>query len=302
MKYALRITACLMAVVVLGCLLAPPLWWAGQSVGSALGLELLTGQSFQRYFNRSMLVAAVVLLWPLIRWLEITSWRDFGLARNPQAFKDAVIGFVLAIGLLLAMGLVSVGLGVYDVQGTIRWGKFWKIPGTMLAVSLIEEVLFRGVILGLVLRTARPFTGVLFTSALFSIIHFLKPMEVELATISWASGFALLPYSFHQFADPVLVLGGFSTLFAIGVVLALTRLATRSLWMPIGLHAGWIAGNRVFNITFKQQDTLWPWFGPRIEIGLAPLATVILTGLVLAWLLKKQHRLPEHRGVRQPVE
>lgn len=288
MKDALKFIVYLLAVLVLGCLIAPPLWWVGQGLGSVFGLEILTEQTFQRYFNRAVLIAAVVLLWPLIRWLDIRSWSDFGLRSNPQSLHHVATGFVLAFGLLLVMGLASVTLGIYDFQSTIRWSKFWKIPGTMLAVSLLEEVLFRGAILGLVMRTARPMTAAFFTSALYSIVHFLKPLEIELDAIIWTSGFALLPFSFHQFADPLLVLGGFSTLFAIGIVLALTRLSTRSLWLPIGLHAGWIAGNRVFNITFKQQDTLWPWFGPRIEIGLAPLLTVLITGLTLAWLLHRK--------------
>ena len=288
LKDALKFLLYFAAVIVCGCALAPPLWWAGQALGAALEIELLTDQTFQRYFNRAILVAAVVLLWPLFRWLDIRSFADFQLRRNRRAARDAGVGFAAAFLLLLAMGGVSVACGIYELQEIIRWYKYWKIPGTMTAVSLLEEALFRGVILGLVMRSSTPLAAAVFSSALYSIVHFLKPQEVDLGPVHWLSGFQLLPYSFHQFAEPLLVLGGFTTLFAIGLVLAQTRLATRSLWLPIGLHAGWIAGNRVFNITFKQQEVVWPWFGPRIEIGLAPLATVILTGLLLHLLLRRR--------------
>lgn len=294
MKAALLFLAYFLGVIVLGCLVAPPLWWAGQAVGGALGLDILTDQTFQRYFNRAVLVAAVVLFWPLFKALDIRAWSDFRLRRNPRPVRDLGLGFASAIVLLLAMGLVSVAAGIYELQEVIRWGKYGKIPGTMAAVSLLEELLFRGVILGLVMRTSGAWTAAIFSSALFSIVHFLKPREVDIGPVDWLSGFELLPYSFHQFAEPWLVLGGFTTLLAIGLVLAVSRLRTASLWMPIGLHAGWIAGNRVFNITFKQQDVAWPWFGPRIEIGLAPLATVVLTGVVVLALTR-------HRGARHAV-
>ncbi len=287
-KDAGKFLAYFVAIVVVGCSIAPPLWWAGQAIGSALGIELLTDQTFQRYFNRAILVAAVVLLWPLFHWLKIKSFAEFQLTRNPARWRDLGIGFAAAFVILLLMGMISIVFSIYELQEIIRWHKYWKIPATMTAVSLLEEALFRGIILGLVLRSARPVAAAVFTSALFSIVHFLKPKEVDIGEISWLSGFQLLPYSFHQFTEPLLVLGGFTTLFAIGMVLAQSRLATRSLWMPIGLHAGWIAGNRVFNITFKQQDVVWPWFGPRIEIGLAPLVTVIITGILIYLLTRNR--------------
>ena len=45
----------------------------------------------------------------------------------------------------------------------------------------------------------------------------------------------------------MLVLAGFTTLFLIGLILADARLQTRSLWLPIGLHAGWILASGAFN-------------------------------------------------------
>jgi len=234
-----------------------------------------------------MLIAAILLLWPSIRWLKIRGWQDFGIRRNNNKFRHVLAGFAFAFVLLMVMGFIAVQLDIYHLQKNIRWDKMLKIPATMIVVALLEEFLFRGAMLGLLMRRTRSFSALLFVSFLYSIVHFLKPMEnVDTGAITWASGFQLLPYSFHQFTQPMLLLGGFCTLFAIGYVLGQTRLRTRSLWMPCGLHAGWIAGNRVFNITFKRHDELMPWFGPRIEIGIAPLITVILTGLLIMWWLR----------------
>ncbi len=62
------------------------------------------------------------------------------------------------------------------------------------------------------------------------------------AAIHWWSGLALLPEAFSQFHEPALLLGGFTTLLLAGLILGYARDRTQSLWMPIGLHAGWILG------------------------------------------------------------
>ena len=44
-----------------------------------------------------------------------------------------------------------------------------------------------------------------------------------------------------------MVLSAFATLFLIGCILSDARVLTRSLWMPIGLHAGWIFVSGTFS-------------------------------------------------------
>jgi membrane protease YdiL (CAAX protease family) len=293
---ALKITAYLLGTILLGCLLAPPLFWLTTAVYGVWPLPFLEDLSFQRVFNRAMLISAVVLLWPVIKWLSIGNWRDLGLEKNPHRWPDLLVGFALAFFLLIAMGLVAYALEIYHVQRTIYWEKFLKVPLTMTGVSLVEEFFFRAALLGVLLRTLKPFPALVYISALYSIVHFLKPPEenVVFDPVTWGSGFALLPHTFSGFTEPLLLLGGFLTLFAIGMVLGYSRLWTNSLWLALGLHAGWIAGNRTFNILFKQDEKHpdWAplWYGERIEIGLAPLITVILTGLLVALWVRRRHR------------
>jgi hypothetical protein len=64
---------------------------------------------------------------------------------------------------------------------------------------------------------------------LYSIVHFLKAPEQTSTTVGWLSGFNSIANGFAQFADPLLVLAGFTTLFLIGWILADARLQTRSL-------------------------------------------------------------------------
>ena len=82
------------------------------------------------------------------------------------------------------------------------------------------------------------------------------------------------------------MLGGFTTLFCVGWILGSARLQTRSLWLSIGLHAGWILGIMSFSKAtrriLKIQETL-PWFGGDLTVGLGSVAVVLLTG-GLVWL------------------
>src|SRR6185503_14715914 len=91
--------------------------------------------------------------------------------------------------------------------------------------------------------------------------------------------------AFSQFADPLLVLAGFTTLFLLGWILADARIRTRSLWLPIGLHAGWIFANAIFSKVARREMDLLPLLGKNLLIGIAPLCVALLTwAVVRTWL------------------
>jgi membrane protease YdiL (CAAX protease family) len=103
--------------------------------------------------------------------------------------------------------------------------------------------------------------------------------------VQWNSGFVSLAHAFDQFGEPLLVLGGFTTLFVIGLILADARLLTQSLWMPIGLHAGWILASSVFAKVARRELLALPWLGKSMLIGLVPLAVCLVSwALLRVWL------------------
>jgi membrane protease YdiL (CAAX protease family) len=147
-------------------------------------------------------------------------------------------------------------------------------------VPLIEETFFRGLILGILLKSGRRYLAMAITSALYSIVHFLKSPEHTPTIVTWISGFNSIAHAFVQFADPLLVAAGFTTLFLIGWILADARLQTRSLWLPIGLHAGWILTAGVFNKTTRHDTIILPWLGKNLLIGIIPLVVAGVTWLI----------------------
>ena len=72
------------AVFVAGALLAPWLHTAARLLAGPIpALEELVGYSFRRYVHRSILLFALIGLWPLARALGVRSWSDLGFRRGP---------------------------------------------------------------------------------------------------------------------------------------------------------------------------------------------------------------------------
>jgi len=280
-----KIFTYLCGVLVLGALLAPPLYMGAHALADVGVLVVLRKFAFQKYFNRAVLVAAVALLWPLVRWLGLRDWRPPAFRRDPLWARRLWVGGLAGAGAMALLGAVLWGVGVYRFSGPPAAAAVGAAVGSAVAVGLLEEALFRGVLAGLFLRGMGAAAALWWTSGLFAVVHFLKPdPAVRVAEVTWSSGFALVPHAFHQFREPLLLLGGFGTLLVLGLVLGLAAQRTGSLWMSIGFHAGLVLVKGVFVKAFGRVSELPPWAGPRLEVGLAPVCVLLLSGaLVWVW-------------------
>jgi uncharacterized protein len=273
------------ATVLVGALLAPILFWAAQWLSAHKILPFLAGYDFERFFHRALLIAAILLLWPLLRTLRIKHWSDLGLAPNHHRARDLVAGFLLAIIPLLCCAAILLLMQGYSIRHSVRWSATGAIVIASLFVPLVEELFFRGLVLGILLRTSSRISAIILTSALFAVVHFLKAPEEQGATVTWMSGFVSLAHSFVQFREPFLVLAGFTTLFILGCILADARIRLRSLWLPFGLHSGWVFVDGFFNIVARRAHISSPWIGKSLLIGIVPLSVGLLTWLLVrAWL------------------
>jgi membrane protease YdiL (CAAX protease family) len=286
------------ATILFGCVLAPPLYWAGQALAAQGVLRFLGATDFQKFFNRAMLVAAVLLLWPTVRWLGVGGWRDFGLQPDVHWRQHLAIGFGVAAIAVGAMAAAYIAGGVYRWKSELPWSQLPKLALSATVVSILEETLFRGAIFGLFRKTLSARGALFWVTAIFAILHFLKPDDdAVVGTVTWSSGFALLPHTFHQFAEPATLLAGFTTLFVLGWILGDATLRTGALWMSIGFHAGVVFVKMGFSKFTKRQEEFLPWIGPELQIGLVPVGVLILAGIALRLWLQYEDRaiLPPRR-------
>jgi membrane protease YdiL (CAAX protease family) len=88
----------------------------------------------------------------------------------------------------------------------------------------------------------------------------------------------------------------FLMLFAVGVVLALARWRTASLWLPIGLHAGWVLCLHLFKAAtwpVSGLPDLAKWLvGSSMNEGVLPLMMVVCTGLVVLMMTRSRTASP----------
>jgi len=285
LKDAARLLAYFVATVLFGALFAPVLYWAAQGLIARGHLTFLAAHDFETYFHRALLIGAVLFLWPLLRSLEVRSWRGLGLAPNPHRSRDIGAGVMIAAIPLLCFGALLLVLHVWSLRDAVSISGIMSRMLSAAVVPLIEEPLFRGLILGILLRAGGPRLATFVSSAIFSLLHFLKAPAHTSADVTWTSGFVSLANSFSQFQEPLLVIAGFTTLFLLGWILADARLTTRSLWLPIGLHAGWIFSSALFNKIARREVEWLPWIGRNLLIGLAPLCVALISWAILwAWL------------------
>ena len=224
---------------------------------------------------------AVLLFRPMVRWLGMSGWKPafcWGDVRRRRRFGA---GFGLGAAAMGILGMCYVGAGVYEWTGAPAGGIWMKALLSGLVVGVLEESLFRGALAGLLERGGGRLAALWGTSAVFAAVHFLKPdPSVKVGAVHWFSGFGLVPSMFHQFTQPLLLLGGFGTLMVFGLVLGMAARRTGSLWLSIGLHGGLVFVKLVFAKGAELRLESLPWVGRQVEVGVWPILTLVLMGFV----------------------
>jgi len=275
------------AVILLGAAFAPWLFWGVQRFAAA---TMFAAYPFHRIFDRSVMIVALVGLWPLLGALGLRSWSNLGYAPAPGWWRHLLAGFVLGVGSLALIVVVTIALGFRPTHFDKSAGQVvmallqYFVAG--IAVALLEETFFRGVVQGAWQRQMNVVLAVVLASVVYSALHFLRPNLVKIPAdqVSWDSGFTCLAGIVTQsFRDRDSVVG-FVTLFLAGCVLGLAYYRTGALYLPIGLHAGWVLANE-----FAR------WLGGGSVIEYATCWPVLLLLLVvMAWRLRKRPSFEEN--------
>jgi len=253
LKDVAKLAVYFVAIVIVGAFLAPFLFWSTESLAAHGVFSFLAKYDFETFFHRAILIAAAFLLWPFLRISHVRGMADVGLAPNPRWGRDLCAGAVFSAIPLFCCGALLIAFHVYSFRHVFAWSRFGKVLVASIIVPFVEEWFFRGIILGVLLRTGRKYIPILAVSALFAVVHFLKAPERTSAIVTWSSGLNSIAHSFGRVGDPMMLASAFVTLFFIGCILADARMLTHSLWLSIGLHAGWIFGSGTFSLLARQQ-------------------------------------------------
>lgn len=321
------------ASVVGGAWISPMLYNAGKALAEVSSqkttngfLEWLAGvcrkADFPAFYVAGIVVAAALLFFPWMEWIHAKSggvvrsgpWKirlpngarerakGQSLRKNLRGPWQCCAGFLLVAGLLLPMGIALVPAGFFTMRSAgngLGSLAFQTLPGAIgLAVAM--EILFRGIVMGIFLRAMRPASALGMTAAFFAITLSMIPQRGLNVADPEASGigFELLRKVAGSFSDWQMVCGNIIPLLALGGVLAYARWRTASLWLPVGLHTGWLFSKALLGkltATSVTADTN----GPIVLAGLLQQGVVPLTGILLAGVLA--HYLTENPNDESPV-
>lgn len=281
MKDVIKLAAYFIATVVIGAILAPILFWSAQWLAAHGVFSFLAKYDFETFFHRALLVAAIILLWPLLRLSHVRCLADLGLAPNSRWGRDLCAGAVVSMVPLLLCGVLLIALRVYAFRHSVAWPRFGKMLMASIAVPFIEEAFFRGIVLGVLLRTGRKYIAIFAVSVIFAAVHFLKAPDRTSEIVTWTSGFSSIAHAFDGIGDPMMLAPALATLFFIGWILADARVVTRSLWLSIGLHAGWIFASGTFSLLARQRIPALPWVGKNLLVGIIPLGVAAITWVIM---------------------
>jgi membrane protease YdiL (CAAX protease family) len=211
------------------------------------------------------------------------------------AVIQTLVGCFVATGVLwgFASLLESMGYFAPNKKSVILGRVLSQVLVSAVGVSLVEEWLFRGLLLGLWLRYARPLTACIGASLLFAVLHFVEPPLGwrVLDPTHWLAGFSLLGGVLAHFTCGIFILTEFVPMLAVGLALAWARLRSGALWLPIGLHIGWIIALKYFIMTHhyvaaKKPNELWLGIGD-LRTGLLPLGALAVTVVLCHFAIKR---------------
>jgi len=204
--------------------LIPILMWLGQSMalraaGHPLRVRVGTADlpAPARRVNRTLtkvIFAAVLLAYPLLRGQSPLGYYAglFPWSTRPWELLHGAAAGVLYLALLYLAWMLTdnVRFGVrHDARRLTR--RLAGVPFTALLIALVEELLFRGVLLADLLESFNPRVALPIGVAAFAAAHYVRRVKRY-----WT----------------------FPGHLALGTLLCLAFFWTRTLWLPVGLHAG----------------------------------------------------------------
>ncbi len=235
----------IVVTLVLSAVLTPPVY---ETLGTLLGAN---SWPFSRVFDRvAMLVLAILVLC----FRRAFSLQELGAALKNGSPKRRIMTLVVGLAvsfcssLLIFPFLLRAGqiLWLDFTLGDLAFKTLKLIPAALL-ISLIEEGFFRVIIFSSFKKRYPLVLAILLCSLLYALAHFIAPDKSYIypGYSVWV-GFDYLGAVFQRF-----FLAGtwqvFVGLLLVGSVLCVAINSSRSLYLCIGLHAGWVMALKLLN-------------------------------------------------------
>ncbi|MGF1449493.1 MAG: lysostaphin resistance A-like protein [Opitutales bacterium] len=298
-----------LGALLIAAVLAPPVYWLVEWLAGHFPkngtLAYLAGKSFHDYYDRVRWVPIVLALPWLLKVCGLTGLSALGVRFSR---RDLLLwaGLLVAGYCLFRLATLTQGWATDVVRKPERLDRsialtlLSMLPGAVL-IGLLEEVVFRGLVLRIFLSAFRSaWPAIVLGSLFFAAVHFKFPdpfWEGTGRVVEWHSGFyvawwtLLGPLAEAQAAGLVgHFLASVVNYALLGVVLAVLFIRTGSLLACAGMHSGLVLAMLTYGRLYNVQAGEWHWLLGSTPIRDGLLATVLLT-LALAAVLRLKRGL-----------
>jgi hypothetical protein len=282
-----RAVVFLVGVVLLWLPIALPFYWLSAR-GRLPGGDLIPTALLYLFF------LALLPRWERYVHRIRRPWKYIGLTGRFSVFFPLVQGLGIGLASIGTLAAIQMGLGWAEAVPSDRGWLGLVAAGslTALAVGWAEELLFRGWLLRELEQGWSAFAALVMTSLIFAVAHFIKPLEVILATLPQFLGLLLLGF----------VLGWARRI----TVVDSNGQVTTSLGFPIGLHSGLVWGYYILNVgeILRPTSTVPEWVTGLDGNPLAGLLGLVLLMGLGAWFYRwsrtneRDATPPEVHGLR----
>ena len=276
-------------VVFIGAALIAPRFYASAQFLRDISyrFNFLADVPFHRFVSRCLILLAIVGLPSLLKALHLRSASVVGFRADPRHFIESLQGFAWAFVALatLAALFLTFEIRVVDTAHTVtRWTQHLKnaaLSATLVAV--LEEILFRGALFGALRQSLSFSRAAILSSAVYSLLHFLRQPEFASRRVEWTSGFEVLGQMLGGFTDFHVMIPAFFNYMLIGFLLALVFERSGSILFPIGLHAGLVFWLKSLNFVTNpvKGEASWFWGSEKVVDGWAAGILLLLVFLLI---------------------
>ncbi len=274
----------LLAAILLSCSLG---YILVQNIGDTL--------PFRQILTRLTQIFLLLSIFPMMKYLRIDkvalgfpSWWVF-LKQLPQGFG---LGFIVLTPVFIVLSLLNINQIDYKQEWVVDLLVKNSIMYLLMAllISVIEETLFRGMVL-VGLKKKLPVQVAIFLTAIYYAgLHFLIiKTNLSVQDINFFSGFRLLGEAVSNLLN-LNNLPAFFALLMVGIFLGVLRTqVTSSLGLCIGCHTCWVwqikMNKKFFNTDFSSE---YHYLVSSYDGVIGPLVTGWLLVVVVGYLAYRQ--------------
>jgi membrane protease YdiL (CAAX protease family) len=253
MRYIMYILTPLLVLLIATSMACIAGYFLMQGLGDQLSLRKIISKMTQLFL--------VLSIFPTMAYLKLNR-EDLGFAARSVFLKQLIQGFGLGFITLMPVFIVLYLLEINIIDEMKLWtaGAIAKevVISLLLAllISLIEEPLFRGVLLTGLNKKLPVTAAILISAAYYAALHFLdSKTEIPAQELHVSSGFKLLGEAFANLLNPD-ILSAFFALLMVGIFLGILRTQVKaSLGLCIGCHTCWVWQIKMSKSLFNTDYT-----------------------------------------------